>query len=66
MKKRNVRLVVLIVCVLTILFAAVPTAMAAGATMSLGSRGDNVTALQNKLLTLGYLDTQAQPGIMGH
>lgn len=65
MKKRNVRLVVLIVCVLTILFAAVPTAMAAGATMSLGSRGDNVTALQNKLLTLGYLDYPSATGYYG-
>ena len=65
MKKRNVRLVVLVVCVLTILFAAVPTAMAAGATMSLGSRGDNVTALQNKLLTLGYLDYPSATGYYG-
>lgn len=65
MKKRNVRLVVLVVCVLTILLAAVPTAMAAGATMSLGSRGDDVTALQNKLLTLGYLDYPSATGYYG-
>ena len=65
MKKRNVRLVVLVVCVLTILFAAVPTAMAAGATMSLGSRGDDVTELQNKLLTLGYLDYPSATGYYG-
>ncbi len=65
MKKRNVRLIVLVICVLTILFAAMPTAMAAGATMSLGSRGDDVTALQNKLLSLGYLDYPSATGYYG-
>ena len=65
MKKRNVRLIVLVVCVLAVLFATVPTAMAAGVTMSLSSRGDDVTALQNKLLSLGYLDYPNATGYYG-
>jgi len=65
MKKRYIRLIVLAICVLTILFAAIPTAMAASPTMSLGSRGNDVTALQNKLLALGYLDYPSATGYYG-
>lgn len=65
MKKKTIRLIILAICVLTILFAAVPTAMAAGTTMSLGSRGDDVTTLQNKLLALGYLDYPSATGYYG-
>lgn len=65
MKKRNIRMIVLVMCVLTILFAAMPTAMAASPTMSLGSRGDDVTALQSKLLSLGYLDYPHATGYYG-
>lgn len=65
MKKRYIRLIVLTVCVLTILFAAVPTAMAASPNMSIGSRGDDVTALQSKLLSLGYLDYPNATGYYG-
>ncbi len=56
MKKRNIRLIVVTLCVLTVLFAAVPSAMAAAPTMKLGSSGSDVTQLQNRLLALGYMD----------
>lgn len=65
MKKRSIRLIVLVVCVLTILFTAMPTAMAAATTMSLGSRGEDVTVLQSKLLSLGYLDYPSATGYYG-
>jgi peptidoglycan hydrolase-like protein with peptidoglycan-binding domain len=58
-------MIVLVICVLTILFAAMPTAMAATPTMALGSRGDDVTALQNRLLSLGYLDYPNATGYYG-
>ncbi len=62
MKKKNIRLIVVTLCVLTVLFAAVPSAMAAAPTMKLGSSGSDVTALQNRLLTLGYLDYPSATG----
>ncbi len=65
MNKRYFRLIVLAICVLTILFAAIPTAMAFGQNLSLGSRGDDVTALQQKLLSLGYLDYPNATGYYG-
>ena len=65
MKKRNLRLIVVTLCVLTVLFAAVPSAMAAAPTMRLGSSGSDVTDLQSRLLTLGYLDYPNATGYYG-
>lgn len=65
MNKRKLRLIVTVICVATILFAAVPTAMAAAPTMSLGSSGSHVTDLQNALRSLGYLDYPSATGYYG-
>ncbi len=65
MKKRYIRLIVVTLCVLTVLFAAVPSAMAAAPTMKLGSRGSDVTQLQNRLLALGYMDYPNATGYYG-
>ncbi len=65
MKKKTIRLIVLTVCVLTVLFAAAPMAMAAPSVMSLGSSGSDVTALQNTLISLGYCDFSAATGYYG-
>ena len=65
MNKKHTRLILVVLCVLTVLFAAVPTAMAAAPTMKLGSSGSNVTDLQNRLLTLGYMDYPNATGYYG-
>lgn len=65
MKQKNMRLIVMTLCVLTVLFAAVPSAMAAAPTMKLGSSGSDVTQLQNRLLTLGYMDYPNATGYYG-
>lgn len=65
MNKKHARLIVVVLCVLTVLFAAVPTAMAAVPTMKLGSSGSNVTDMQNRLLTLGYMDYPNATGYYG-
>lgn len=65
MKKRTLRLIVVSICVLTVLLAAVPPAMAAAPTMKLGSGGSAVTELQNRLLALGYMDYPSATGYYG-
>jgi peptidoglycan hydrolase-like protein with peptidoglycan-binding domain len=65
MKKKHIRLIVMTLCVLTVLFAAVPTAMAATPTMSLGTSSSNVTQLQNRLISLGYSDFTTSTGYYG-
>lgn len=65
MKKRTLRLIVVSICALTVLFAAIPPAMAAAPTMKLGSGGSAVTGLQNRLLALGYMDYPTATGYYG-
>jgi peptidoglycan hydrolase-like protein with peptidoglycan-binding domain len=42
-----------------------PTAFAADSLLKIGSSGDAVTALQNRLLTLGYIDYSVATGYFG-
>lgn len=48
-----------------VLAVMMPTAFAADPLLKIGSRGDAVTALQNRLLTLGYMDYSVPTGYYG-
>lgn len=51
---------------MALMFAVMmPTAFASGSLLKIGSRGDAVTALQNRMLTLGYMDYSAPTGYFG-
>ncbi len=65
MKKKYLRLIVTVICLFAVLFTAVPTAMAAGTTLRLGSTGSEVSKLQSRLHALGYLDYSGATGYYG-
>ena len=63
---RKLRIGVMMLCAALILTALMPTvALAGSSTLKLGSSGSEVTALQERLLKLGYLDYPSATGNYG-
>ena len=63
---KKLRIAVIVLCAALVLAALMPTtALAASSTLRLGSRGSEVTTLQEKLLDLGYLDYSGSTGYYG-
>ena len=63
---RKLRIGVMMLCAALILTALMPTvALAGSSTLKLGSSGSEVTALQERLLKLGYLDYPSATGYYG-
>ncbi len=65
MKKKHLRLIITVICITAVLFATAPGALAASPTLKEGSRGSEVTKLQNKLIQLGYTDFTSATGYYG-
>ncbi len=63
--KNYLRLIVVIICVITVLSLFSTNAEAAGTLLRLGSSGGAVTELQNRLHSLGYLDYHGATGYFG-
>lgn len=63
--KNYFRLIVVIICVITVLSLFSTNAEAAGTLLRLGSSGGAVTELQNRLHSLGYLDYNGATGYFG-
>jgi cell wall-associated NlpC family hydrolase len=65
--KRNkaMRYMAVIITAALVLASFMPTAFAAEPMLRIGSRGDAVTTLQNRLLTLGYMDYSNPTGYFG-
>ncbi|MDD5018633.1 MAG: peptidoglycan-binding protein, partial [Eubacteriales bacterium] len=59
------RRVVITVCVVVMLFSIAPSALAADSVMKVGSTGSDVSALQDRLYALGYLDYSGATGYYG-
>jgi peptidoglycan hydrolase-like protein with peptidoglycan-binding domain len=59
------RRVSVVMCLVLVLMTMMPTAFAAGSLLKIGSSGSAVTALQNRLLTLGYMDYSPATGYFG-
>lgn len=63
---KKLRFAVVVLCAALVIAALMPTqALAAGSTLRSGSSGSEVTALQERLLTLGYLDYPSATGYYG-
>jgi peptidoglycan hydrolase-like protein with peptidoglycan-binding domain len=63
---KALRRISVIISIALVLFTLMPTAFAADTgLLYIGSRGDAVTALQNRLLTLGYMDYYKATGYFG-
>lgn len=62
---KALRRVSVVVCVVFVLMMMMPTAFAAGSLLKIGSSGSDVTALQQRLLTLGYMDYPNATGYFG-
>jgi peptidoglycan hydrolase-like protein with peptidoglycan-binding domain len=67
MKKttKALRRISVAICLGLVLITMMPTAFAADSLLKIGSSGDAVTALQNRLLTLGYMDYSVPTGYFG-
>ena len=64
--RKKLRIAVIVLCVALMLTALMPaTALAASSNLRLGSRGSEVTTLQERLLDLGYLDYPNATGYYG-
>lgn len=64
-KKKHLRRIVTIVCMIAVLTAAAPTVFAAGPTLKQGVSGNEVAKLQNRLISLGYADFPEATGYFG-
>ncbi len=64
-KGKKLRFAMVVLCTVFILTMLIPTASAAGSTLKPGSSGSEVTALQKRLLSLGYLDSSSATGYYG-
>lgn len=63
---KKLRIAVVVLCTVMALTALMPTAaLAASSNLKLGSSGSEVTALQERLLELGYLDYSGATGYYG-
>jgi len=63
---KTLRFAVIVLCAVLALAAFAPaTALAASSTLRLGSSGSAVTTLQERLITLGYLDYSGPTGYYG-
>ncbi len=62
---KAMRFLTVAVTMALVLLTLIPTASAAEPLLKIGSRGDAVTALQNRLLTLGYMDYSNPTGYYG-
>jgi peptidoglycan hydrolase-like protein with peptidoglycan-binding domain len=65
LKKKHLRRIVTVICIIAVLISTAPGALAAGATLKVGSSGSEVTKLQNRLIALGYTDFSASTGYYG-
>lgn len=65
--KRNkvMRYITVVITAALVLATMIPTALASEPLLRIGSRGDAVTTLQNRLLTLGYMDYSNPTGYFG-
>lgn len=64
-KNKALMCVSFVICMVFIFVMMAPTAFAAGSLLKLGSRGSEVTALQERLLKLGYMDYPSATGYFG-
>lgn len=62
MGKKVIKLIVVIACVLTVMFAFIHRPQAAVTLLRLGSKGEEVVRLQNRLHDLGYFDYHGATG----
>ena len=65
MKKKHLRRIVTVVCMIAVLIAMAPTALAASPVLKLGVSGSEVTKLQSRLIALGYADFSEATGYFG-
>jgi len=65
MKKKHLRRVVTVVCMIAVLIAMAPSALAASPVLRLGVSSNEVTKLQNRLIALGYADFSEATGYFG-
>ena len=65
MKKKHLRRIVTVVCMIAVLIAVAPTALAASPVLKLGVSSSEVTKLQNRLIALGYADFSEATGYFG-
>ncbi len=64
-KNKALRRVSFVICIVFIFVMMMPTAFAAGSLLKTGSRGSEVTTLQERLLKLGYMDYSNATGYFG-
>jgi peptidoglycan hydrolase-like protein with peptidoglycan-binding domain len=65
LKKKHLRRIVTVICIIGVLVATAPGVLAASSTLKVGSSGSEVTKLQNRLIALGYADFSAATGEYG-
>jgi peptidoglycan hydrolase-like protein with peptidoglycan-binding domain len=65
MKKKHLRRIVTVVCMVAVLIAMAPTALAASPLLKLGVSGSKVAKLQSRLIALGYADFSEATGYFG-